>query len=230
MTLVPRPRSMFGGRSADPFSRRTPVWWLESIRSGRRNQGAERRLRLVPSQSVGVRIAPRPFRHACGTAVTQPGPQLRHALVCRSEQVGRITFFAAFPGRSASRVELRHRNGVTESTARSSSKGGMTAWTRQGHRRRRRGTSGRAPGGSPTCCRTGSASSGAGSGRRRRSVTAVSRTGWRSGSGPDGNGIEVRCHTGGCGAGVIITELEVLIGLDIWTAFEPVVDAPVAVP
>ena len=47
---------------------------------------------------------------------------------------------------------------------------------------------------------------------------------------PDGNGIDVRCHTGGCGAGVVITELEVLIGLPIWTAYEPVVDAPVAAP
>ena len=26
---------------------------------------------------------------------------------------------------------------------------------------------------------------------------------------PDGNGIDVRCHTGGCSAGVVITELEV---------------------
>ncbi len=41
---------------------------------------------------------------------------------------------------------------------------------------------------------------------------------------PDGNGIEVRCHTGGCSAGVVITELEVLIGLPIWTAYEPVSD------
>ena len=42
---------------------------------------------------------------------------------------------------------------------------------------------------------------------------------------PDGNGIDVRCHTGGCGAGVVITELEDLIGLPIWTAFEPEADA-----
>ena len=27
---------------------------------------------------------------------------------------------------------------------------------------------------------------------------------------PDGNGIEVKCHTGGCSAGVVITELEAL--------------------
>jgi len=42
---------------------------------------------------------------------------------------------------------------------------------------------------------------------------------------PDGNGIDVRCHTGGCGPGVVITEMETLIGLDIWTAYEPVSDA-----
>ena len=41
---------------------------------------------------------------------------------------------------------------------------------------------------------------------------------------PDGEGIEVRCHTGNCGKGVVITELETLVGLPIWTAFEPVVD------
>ena len=41
---------------------------------------------------------------------------------------------------------------------------------------------------------------------------------------PDGNGIDTRCHTGGCTAGVVITELEVLIGLPIWTAYEPVQD------
>ena len=42
---------------------------------------------------------------------------------------------------------------------------------------------------------------------------------------PDGNGIDVRCHTGGCSAGVVITEIEAMIGLPIWTAFEPVVAA-----
>ena len=42
---------------------------------------------------------------------------------------------------------------------------------------------------------------------------------------PDGEGIEVRCHTGNCSPGVVITELEALIGLPIWTAFEPVVEA-----
>ena len=42
---------------------------------------------------------------------------------------------------------------------------------------------------------------------------------------PDGNGIDVRCHTGGCSAGVVITELETLIGLPIWTAYEPVSEA-----
>ena len=44
---------------------------------------------------------------------------------------------------------------------------------------------------------------------------------------PDGNGVDVRCHTGGCSAGVVITELEVLVGLPIWTAYEPVRDAAV---
>ena len=47
---------------------------------------------------------------------------------------------------------------------------------------------------------------------------------------PDGNGIDVRCHTGGCSAGVVITELEALIGLPIWTAFEPVSDTAVKAP
>ena len=44
---------------------------------------------------------------------------------------------------------------------------------------------------------------------------------------PDGDGIDVRCHTGGCSLGVVITELEALIGLPIWTAYEPVMDAAV---
>ena len=42
---------------------------------------------------------------------------------------------------------------------------------------------------------------------------------------PDGEGIDVRCHTGGCSKGVVITEMEVLTGLPIWTAFEPVSDS-----
>ena len=46
----------------------------------------------------------------------------------------------------------------------------------------------------------------------------------------DGNGIDTRCHTGGCTAGVVITELEVLIGLPIWTAYVPVNDAAVKAP
>ena len=41
---------------------------------------------------------------------------------------------------------------------------------------------------------------------------------------PDGEGIEVECHTGGCSKGVVITHLEALVGLPIWTAFEPVVE------
>ena len=47
---------------------------------------------------------------------------------------------------------------------------------------------------------------------------------------PDGNGIDVRCHTGGCSKGVVIIELEALIGLPIWTAYEPVVESPVRTP
>ena len=46
----------------------------------------------------------------------------------------------------------------------------------------------------------------------------------------DGNGIEIKCHTGGCGKGVVITELEALIGLPIWTAYEPVSDAAAKAP
>ena len=37
----------------------------------------------------------------------------------------------------------------------------------------------------------------------------------------DGNGIDVRCHTGGCTRGHIVTALEGLVGLPIWTAYEP---------
>ncbi len=39
---------------------------------------------------------------------------------------------------------------------------------------------------------------------------------------PDGNGIDVRCHSGGCTRGHIITAIEGVIGLPIWTAYEPV--------
>ena len=44
---------------------------------------------------------------------------------------------------------------------------------------------------------------------------------------PDGNGIEVRCHTGGCTRAHVITALEGLTGLPIWAAYEPR-DEPVA--
>ncbi len=47
---------------------------------------------------------------------------------------------------------------------------------------------------------------------------------------PDGNGIDIRCHTGGCSSGVVITELEALIALPIWTAYEPVSDVAVKAP
>ena len=39
---------------------------------------------------------------------------------------------------------------------------------------------------------------------------------------PDGNGVDVRCHTGGCTRGHIVTALEGLSGLPIWTAYEPI--------
>ena len=44
---------------------------------------------------------------------------------------------------------------------------------------------------------------------------------------PDGQGIDVRCHTRGCGRGVIVTEMEALIGQPIWTAFASVNDSAV---
>ena len=47
---------------------------------------------------------------------------------------------------------------------------------------------------------------------------------------PDSNSIDVRCHTGGCSAGVVITHLEAAVGLPIWTAFEPVSDTAVKAP
>ena len=47
---------------------------------------------------------------------------------------------------------------------------------------------------------------------------------------PDGEGIEVKCHTAGCSKGVVITQLEEAIGLPIWTAFEPVADSAVKDP
>ena len=45
---------------------------------------------------------------------------------------------------------------------------------------------------------------------------------------PDGNGIDVRCHTGGCTRAHVITAIEGLIGLPIWTAYEPAEGAPAA--
>ena len=41
---------------------------------------------------------------------------------------------------------------------------------------------------------------------------------------PDGNGIDTRCHTSGCSHVTVITELEALIDLPIWSAYEPVSD------
>ena len=46
---------------------------------------------------------------------------------------------------------------------------------------------------------------------------------------PDGNGIDVRCHTGGCTRAHVITAIEGLIGLPIWTAYEPAAPGPAAV-
>ena len=42
---------------------------------------------------------------------------------------------------------------------------------------------------------------------------------------PDGNGIDVRCHTGGCTRAHAVTALEGVLGLPIWTAYEPVAEA-----
>ena len=42
---------------------------------------------------------------------------------------------------------------------------------------------------------------------------------------PDGSGIDTRCHTSGCSHVTVITELEALIGLTIWSAYEPVSEA-----
>ena len=47
---------------------------------------------------------------------------------------------------------------------------------------------------------------------------------------PDAEGIDVRCHTGGCLVGVVLTHLETAIGLPIWTAFEPVSDTALKAP
>ena len=43
---------------------------------------------------------------------------------------------------------------------------------------------------------------------------------------PDGEGIDARCHTGGCSRGLVITQLEGVTGLPIWNAYEPVRDTP----
>ena len=56
-------------------------------------------------------------------------------------------------------------------------------------------------------------------------TTAICHGGWS-----DGEGIDVRCHTGGCSRGVVLTHLEAAIGLPIWTAYAPVSDAEVKAP
>ena len=47
---------------------------------------------------------------------------------------------------------------------------------------------------------------------------------------PDGNGIDVRCHTGGCTRGHVVTALEGVVGLPIWTAYEPAPEAAAGAP
>ncbi len=47
---------------------------------------------------------------------------------------------------------------------------------------------------------------------------------------PDGNGIDVRCHSGGCTRGHIVTAIEGVIGLPIWTAYEPVPETAARAP
>ena len=47
---------------------------------------------------------------------------------------------------------------------------------------------------------------------------------------PDGNGIDVRCQTGGCTHGHLVTALEGVVGLPIWTAYEPVTGTEVRAP
>ena len=47
---------------------------------------------------------------------------------------------------------------------------------------------------------------------------------------PDGNGIDVRCHSGGCTRGQVVTALEGLIGLPIWTAYEPPTETAATAP
>ena len=47
---------------------------------------------------------------------------------------------------------------------------------------------------------------------------------------PDGNGLDVRCHTGGCTRGHIVTAIEGVIGLPIWTAYDPVPEADAGAP
>ena len=65
-------------------------------------------------------------------------------------------------------------------------------------------------------------------------TTTICHGGWSDGLAfrqrPDGEGIDVRCHTGGCSRGAVLTHLESLVGLPIWTANEPVSDAAVKAP
>ena len=47
---------------------------------------------------------------------------------------------------------------------------------------------------------------------------------------PDGNGIDVRCHTGGCTRAHVVTAIEGVVGLPIWTAYEPVAETVAEAP
>ena len=47
---------------------------------------------------------------------------------------------------------------------------------------------------------------------------------------PDGNGIDMRCHTGGCTRGQVVTALEGAAGVPIWTAYEPVAETTARAP
>ena len=98
----------------------------------------------------------------------------------------------------------------------------------QGHGRAVRGAERHSD--SEPAAASGELRAGAGSGRALRSVHGGKSDGLAFRQRPDGNGIDVRCHTGGCSLGVVITELEVLIGLPIWTAYVPVRDAAVKGP
>ena len=47
---------------------------------------------------------------------------------------------------------------------------------------------------------------------------------------PDGNGIDVRCHTGGCTRAHAVTAIEGVIGLPIWAAYAPAAETAAGAP